>query len=53
MASIYKRTECNTWQAQFYVVDPQSGEAQKVRRSTGSRNKKRAQEIADELERGA
>jgi integrase len=53
MASIYKRAESNTWQAQFYVIDPQTGEMQKVRRSTGSTNKKRAQGIADELERGA
>ena len=53
MASIYKRAECNTWQAQFYVTDPNTGEMQKVRRSTGSTNKKRAQEIANELERSA
>jgi integrase len=51
MASIYKRPEAQTWQCQFYVTDPETGEIRKVRKSTGFTNKKKAQAFADELER--
>ncbi len=51
MASIYKRPEAQTWQCQFYVTDPATGEIRKVRKSTGNTNKKKAQAFADEQER--
>jgi len=51
MASIYQRPETATWQCQFYVTDPQTGEIRKVRMSTGLTNKKQAQVFADEQER--
>jgi integrase len=53
MASIYKRPNCETYQCQFYVKDPATGELQKVRKSTGITNKKKAQAMADEWERAA
>jgi integrase len=53
MASIYKRPEANTYQCQFYVTDPATGELRKVRKSTGHTNKKRAKAFADELERAS
>ena len=51
MASIYKRSEATTWQCQFYVTDATSGEIRKIRKSTGHTNKKKAQALADEMER--
>lgn len=51
MASIYKRTGADTYQAQFYITNPATGELRKVRKSTGLKNKKKAQALADELER--
>jgi integrase len=51
MASIYKRPEAQTWQCQYYVTDPETGEIRKVRKSTGLTNKKKAQQFADEAER--
>ena len=51
MASIYKRPEAETWQCQYYVTDPATGEIRKIRKSTGHTNKKKAQAFADELER--
>ena len=51
MASIYKRPETATWQCQYYVTDPETGEIRKVRKSTGHTNKKKAQAFADEMER--
>jgi integrase len=53
MASIYKRPEATTWQCQFYVTDPATGELRKVRKTTGHTNKKKAREFADDLERSA
>jgi integrase len=53
MASVYKRPESQIYQAQFYVCDPATGDLQKVRKSTGQTNKKKAQVIADEFERNA
>ena len=53
MASIYKRPTSNVYQAQFYVTDPASEALRKVRKSTGQTNKKKAQAIADEMERNA
>ena len=51
MASIYKRPEAATWQCQYYVTDPETGEIRKVRKTTGHTNKKKAQAFADEMER--
>ena len=51
MASIYKRPEAATWQCQYYVTDPETGEIRKIRKSTGHTNKKKAQAFADEMER--
>ncbi len=51
MAYIYKRPESATYQCAFYVIDPSTGERQKIRMSTGSGNKKTAQQFADEQER--
>ena len=53
MASIYKRSDCDTYQCQYYVKNPATGELTKVRKSTGVTNKKRAQAMADEWERAA
>lgn len=53
MASIYKRPEAETWQCQFYITNPETGEIRKVRKSTGHTNKKKAQAFADEAERNA
>ncbi|WP_367872343.1 tyrosine-type recombinase/integrase [Luteolibacter sp. Populi] len=53
MASIYKRPEAATWQAQFYVKDPATGELRKVRKSTGHTNRKKALTAALELERNS
>jgi integrase len=53
MASIYKRPEAKTYQCQFYVSDPATGELRKVRKSTGHTNRKKAQAFADELERAS
>lgn len=51
MASIYKRPEADTYQAQFYITDPATGDLRKVRKSTGMKNRKKAQAFADEMER--
>lgn len=51
MASIYKRPKTETYQAQFYAKDPATGELVKVRKSTGLKNKKKAQALADDMER--
>lgn len=53
MASIYKRPEAETWQCQFYIKDPATGEVRKVRKSTGCTNQKKAKAVAVELERAA
>jgi integrase len=53
MASIYKRTGVEVYQFQYYVTDPATGELNKVRKSTGHTNKKKAQAFADEMERNA
>src|ERR1035437_8951640 len=53
MASIYKRSGVEIYQAQFYVTDPATGELSKVRKSTGHTNRKRAKAFADEMERNA
>lgn len=53
MASIFKRPGSKRWQAQYWVKDPESRELRKVRKSTGQTNKKKALEIAIELERNA
>ncbi len=53
MASIYKRSESEIYQAQFYVPDAVTGDLKKVRKSTGHTNKKKAQACADELERNS
>jgi integrase len=53
MASTYKRPASEIYQCQFYVTDPVTGDLRKVRKSTGQTNKKKAQAVADELERAA
>lgn len=53
MASIYKRPEAATYQCQYYLKDPATGELRKVRKSTGTKNAKKAQAIADDWERMA
>lgn len=53
MASIYKRPEADTYQCQYYLKDPVTGELRKVRKSTGTKNGKKAQAIADDWERMA
>jgi integrase len=53
MASTYKRPGSEIYQAQFYIADPATGELRKHRKSTGQTNRKKAQAIADELERAA
>ena len=53
MASTYKRPGSEVYQCQFYVTDAVTGDLRKVRKSTGQTNKKKAQAIADELERAA
>ena len=50
MASIYKRPEAATWQCQYYVKDPLTGESRKVRKSTGCKGKDEARKIAAEME---
>lgn len=53
MASIYKRAKSNVWQTCFYVKDPDTGELNQVRKSTGTTNQKEAKRIAADLERQA
>jgi len=50
MASIYKRPEAETWQCQYYVKDPSTGEIRKVRKSTSCKTKDEARIIAAEME---
>lgn len=51
MASVYKRRASAVWQCQYYVIDSTTGEIRKVRKSTGTRNRKQAVAVAVELER--
>ena len=53
MASIYKRPGSKTWQASFYVIDPETGQAKQVRQSTNKTNERQAKAAAAELERRA
>ena len=50
MASLYKRPEAETWQCQFYVKDPLTGESRKIRKSTGCRTKDEAWKVAADIE---
>lgn len=51
MASIYKRPGSKTWQAAFYVIDPETGRSKQVRQSTHKTNEREARNAAAELER--
>jgi len=53
MASIYKRPGSKTWQAAFYVIDPETGVSKQVRQSTHKSNEREAKAAAAELERRA
>lgn len=53
MASIYKRPGSKTWQCQYYLRDPNSGENTKIRRSTGKTNPEAARKAAAEMEMDA
>ncbi len=53
MSSIYKRSGSKTWQCQYYVRDPISGENRKIRRSTGKNNVTEARVAAAEMELAA
>lgn len=53
MASLRKRKGSKVWQAQYYVVDPATGELLQVRKSTHKTNKKEAMIAAVEFERTA
>jgi len=53
MASIYKRSGSAIYQCQFYVVHATTNELQKVRKSTGHTNGKKAMAFAVEMERNA
>ena len=51
MASIYKRPGSKTWQAAFYVTDPETGLSKQVRQSTHKTNEREAKAAATDLER--
>ncbi len=51
MASIYKRPGSKTWQASFYVTDPETGLSKQVRQSTHKTNEREAKSAAADLER--
>ncbi|MFK7849642.1 MAG: site-specific integrase, partial [Akkermansiaceae bacterium] len=53
MASLRKRKGSNVWQAQFYVLDAETKTRKQVRQSTGQTNRKKAMEVAVDLERVA
>lgn len=53
MASIYKRPDSDIYQCQYYVKSPKTGELSKIRKSTGTTNKKKAQALADQWEAAA
>jgi integrase len=53
MASLRKRKGSNVWQAQYYVPDRENGGLKQARKSTGHTNRKKALEVAIELERTA
>ena len=52
MASVYRRENSKNWECAFYLPD-QDGKARKVRKSTGTPNRREAQRVAIELERKA
>ena len=53
MASIYKRPGSKTWQAAFYVTDPETGQSKQIRQSTHKTNEREAKSTAADLERRA
>ncbi|MDA7644678.1 MAG: site-specific integrase [Verrucomicrobiales bacterium] len=52
MASVYRRENSRNWECAFYLPN-QDGKARKVRKSTGTKNRREAERIAIELERKA
>jgi integrase len=53
MASLRKRKGSNVWQAQYYIPDRENDGLKQARKSTGHTNRKKAFEVAIELERTA
>lgn len=51
MASLKKRKGSGVWQAQYYVVDSETGSLRQVRKTTGCTSRKKAMAAAIELER--
>lgn len=52
MASIYRRPTSTVWQCAFYIPNA-DGEATQVRRSTGTKSRRKAEMVAMEMERTA